>query len=245
MKKSVWKIPIKEYRRLFDIPEHSNIRPSNPTDRCEIFAKTTAGRCFSSVPCGIIEPSKVHFEIHDYEVCMKTIGENIAAFRKDKKLTQEELAEIMSVTAQAISKWECNSSYPDVMVMEQLAKVLGVTVDEILHGKQEMPVLKQAEPDVIDRRILLIHVETKPDDDEDEDDKTEVNLRFPFAMIRTMKNYSFLEKLFDSLDISDVVSDNGILETLYSILENGLTGPVMDVDTNEVHTLIEVIDHEA
>ena len=38
---------------------------------------------------------------------MKTIGENIAYFRKQKKMTQEDLAEKMSVTAQAVSKWEC------------------------------------------------------------------------------------------------------------------------------------------
>ncbi len=42
---------------------------------------------------------------------MKTIGENIAYFRKQKKMTQEELAEKMSVTAQAVSKWECEISH--------------------------------------------------------------------------------------------------------------------------------------
>ena len=55
---------------------------------------------------------------------MNTIGENIAYFRKQKKMTQEELAEKMSVTPQAVSKWECNSSYPDITVMHALAKML-------------------------------------------------------------------------------------------------------------------------
>ena len=42
---------------------------------------------------------------------MNTIGRNIAYFRKQKNMTQEELAEKMSVTAQAISKWECEISH--------------------------------------------------------------------------------------------------------------------------------------
>ena len=80
---------------------------------------------------------------------MKTIGENIAYYRKQKKLTQEGLAEILSVTAQAVSKWECDSSYPDITVMSNLAKTLGVTVDDILTGEQKIPEVKEAEPEKI------------------------------------------------------------------------------------------------
>ena len=57
---------------------------------------------------------------------MNTIGQNIAYFRKQKNMTQEELAEKMSVTAQAISKWECDASYPDIITVQALSKVLFV-----------------------------------------------------------------------------------------------------------------------
>ena len=42
---------------------------------------------------------------------MNTIGSRIAYFRKQKQMTQEELAERLSVTAQAVSKWECEISH--------------------------------------------------------------------------------------------------------------------------------------
>ena len=70
---------------------------------------------------------------------MKTIGENIAYFRKKNKLTQEELAEKLSVTSQAVSKWECDTSYPDITSMQTLAKTLGVTVDELINGELQLP----------------------------------------------------------------------------------------------------------
>ena len=170
---------------------------------------------------------------------MKTIGENIAVFRKEKKLTQEELAEMMAVTAQAVSKWECDSSYPDVLMIERLAKTLDVTVDEILHGKTEMPVLKEAESAVIDRRILYIH--TKIEDSDDPEDTTEANLRLPVIMFSAMQKGGFWKEL---LDIDDC-EISGIMETLRSVIESGLTGPILDVRTGETSVSIEVIDHEA
>ena len=45
---------------------------------------------------------------------MKTIGQNIAGYRKEKGITQETLAEICSVTPQAVSKWENDVSYPEI-----------------------------------------------------------------------------------------------------------------------------------
>ena len=62
----------------------------------------------------------------------KTIGENIKAQRKQKKLTQEELAELVGVTPQAVSRWEREVGYPDIAQIVPLAKVFGVSTDEIL-----------------------------------------------------------------------------------------------------------------
>lgn len=69
----------------------------------------------------------------------KNIGEIISSLRKDKKLTQSELADKMNVTDKAVSKWERNISCPDVNSIPKLAEILGVTVDELLNApnKQE------------------------------------------------------------------------------------------------------------
>lgn len=68
---------------------------------------------------------------------MKTIGQNIAGYRKEKGITQETLAEICSVTPQAVSKWENDVSYPDITLLKPLARVFGVSVDELLDDGSE------------------------------------------------------------------------------------------------------------
>lgn len=61
-----------------------------------------------------------------------TLGKNIKAFRKNKGFTQEELADLLNITPQAVSKWESESSLPDVSMLIPLAQVLGVTTDALL-----------------------------------------------------------------------------------------------------------------
>ena len=60
---------------------------------------------------------------------MKTIGQNIARFRKEKGITQEQLSEICGVTPQAVSKWEKGLSEPD---METLIKILKEQKSDII-----------------------------------------------------------------------------------------------------------------
>lgn len=75
----------------------------------------------------------------------RKMGGFIAALRKEKGLTQRELAERLHVTNKAVSKWELNRSLPDSAILEALAQALGVTVDELLAGERrpkEAPALK-------------------------------------------------------------------------------------------------------
>ena len=75
-----------------------------------------------------------------------TIGKRIAALRREKGLKQDELAEKLGVSAQAVSKWENDQTCPDISLLPLLAKTLGVTVDELLSGKQENPPAVQIVP---------------------------------------------------------------------------------------------------
>ena len=63
----------------------------------------------------------------------KTMGETIAELRKDRGMTQKELAEQMNVTDKAVSKWERDLSCPDIHSIPKLAEVLGVSVEELMH----------------------------------------------------------------------------------------------------------------
>ena len=65
----------------------------------------------------------------------KKIGEFIVEKRKAKNLTQQELADKLCVTVQAISKWECGKGIPDSSLMLNLASELGISVTELLCGE--------------------------------------------------------------------------------------------------------------
>ncbi len=64
------------------------------------------------------------------------IGKFIAKCRKEKKLTQAQLAERLSITDRAVSKWETGKSMPDSSIMLELCEILGITVNELLSGEE-------------------------------------------------------------------------------------------------------------
>ena len=67
----------------------------------------------------------------------ETMGKIIAAKRKELGMTQLDLAEKMGVTDKAVSKWERDLSYPDVNSLPKLAKLFGMSVDELMQLKTE------------------------------------------------------------------------------------------------------------
>jgi len=73
------------------------------------------------------------------EQLKEQIGINIAQLRKEKGLTQAELAQKLNYSDKAVSKWERGESVPDVLTMIQMAQELGVRVDELIYGREERP----------------------------------------------------------------------------------------------------------
>ena len=65
---------------------------------------------------------------------MYDLGKNIARLRKANKMTQEDLASQIGVSAQALSKWENGNNMPDIMMLPTLAKIFGVKVDDLFSG---------------------------------------------------------------------------------------------------------------
>ena len=62
-------------------------------------------------------------------------GELIREARKAKNYTQSELGDMLGVTNKAISRWECGDSFPDVGVLENLAQILGLKIQDIVTGE--------------------------------------------------------------------------------------------------------------
>ena len=78
----------------------------------------------------------------------KTLGMMIAELRKEKGMTQLELAEKMGVTDKAVSKWERDLSCPDINSLPNLAEILGVSVDELMQIKREAENPKQSPKEI-------------------------------------------------------------------------------------------------
>lgn len=64
---------------------------------------------------------------------MELIGKKIRTLRKNKNMTQEQLAEVLSVSSQAVSKWENNISVPDIGLLPVIARYFGITMDEFFN----------------------------------------------------------------------------------------------------------------
>ena len=67
----------------------------------------------------------------------KSLGSFIALLRKEKGLTQKQLAELLNVSDKTVSHWECDKYSPDISAIPVLADFFGVTCDEILRGERK------------------------------------------------------------------------------------------------------------
>ena len=63
------------------------------------------------------------------------IGKFISKVRKEKKITQKQLAEKLGITDRAISKWENGKSMPDLALLKPLCDILNITINELLSGE--------------------------------------------------------------------------------------------------------------
>ncbi len=92
----------------------------------------------------------------------KKTGSLIAALRKEKNCTQAQLAEMLNVSNRTVSKWENGDGFPDITTLPAIAKVLGVTVDELLAGekapKQETADFKVTEIENKDNLLNLFKI---------------------------------------------------------------------------------------
>lgn len=77
---------------------------------------------------------------------MEKFGERLAALRKERGLSQEDLAEKLQLIRQTISKWETGASKPDLELLVRLAELLNVSVDGMLGRETRSAAKKKADP---------------------------------------------------------------------------------------------------
>lgn len=75
---------------------------------------------------------------------MNKVSTNIKALRKERNLTQDQLAEKLNVTRQAVSNWENGKTQPDVDTLVKLAQVLEISVENLIYGDQTKTLLRRS-----------------------------------------------------------------------------------------------------
>lgn len=101
---------------------------------------------------------------------LNAIGESIRRNRKQKGMTQEALAQMLGVSAQAVSKWETGQSAPDIGLLLPLAKALGIGVNDLLGGsrRQELEKKFQSSVPLGEELALLVSLEALEEYPDDE-----------------------------------------------------------------------------
>ena len=153
-----------------------------------------------------------------------TIGKRIAHLRKEKGLTQEELASHMGVSPQAVSKWENDQTCPDISALPKLSKLLGVTVDELLEGKAETPAVRVLPPEQRkDPKDMMLRITV----DSAEGDKIRVNL--PIALVEVAMEIGMEMPQINGNDALKGVDLKKILDMVHL----GLVGNLVEVESAE------------
>ena len=153
----------------------------------------------------------------------QTLGKRIAALRREKELTQDALAEMLGVSPQAVSKWENDQTCPDISLLPKLARELGVTVDELLSGKQETAPLVQMvpEPQRKDISAMMLRVVV----DSADGDKVRVNL--PMALVQAAMEIGMGMPEINGSDALKNINWAQILE----LVRQGAVGNLVEVES--------------
>lgn len=165
----------------------------------------------------------------------ESIGNRIAKYRKAKGLTQEELANRVGVSSQAVSKWENDASCPDISLLPQLCQTLGISSDELLIGKtNEVRLLPAQHRKSLDALTLRVRVDSA------EGDKVRVNLPMSLVKIALEMGVEILPNLqgMEGMDALRNLDMNKIID----LVERGLIGKIVEIESAKGDTVEVVVE---
>lgn len=153
----------------------------------------------------------------------ETLGKRIGRLRRAKEMKQDDLAKMLDISPQAVSKWENDQTCPDISLLPKLAQILGVSLDELLsESAPEQPavrLLPQDQRKDIKEMLLRIVIDSA------EGDKVRINV--PMALVQialdtgiSMPQISGNEAL-KNIDLSKIIA----------LVQQGAVGNLVEVET--------------
>lgn len=152
----------------------------------------------------------------------ESFGQRFQRLRKAKGFTQEQIAERVNISYQAVSKWENDISSPDISILGELANILEVTVDELLGRVDPTKVTLVEEPQRKDLKNMVLKIIVN------EKNGNKVNVKLPILLIKTF------------LDSGTPISINGNkslenidFKQIFDLVEQGVVGELVSIESND------------
>lgn len=160
----------------------------------------------------------------------ESIGNRISKYRREKGLTQEELAAKLGVSSQAVSKWENDASCPDISLLPQLCRTLGISTDELLTGNNnEVKLVPVEQRKSLDELTLRVKVNSA------QGDKVKVNL--PMSLVKICLELGVeITPQMTGIESMKSVDLNKIMD----LAERGLIGKLVEIESAD-GDIVEVV----
>ncbi len=158
----------------------------------------------------------------------ETFGQRITRLRKEKGLTQNDIAERVNVTSQAVSKWENDQATPDIDILVKLSEIYDISLDELL-GKEKHSTVLTNKPNKKDFDSMILKITIL-----DVKDGDKVNINLPLALVRVFTNQEG--------DKVNILNGNKALENIdfkqiIELVENGVVGELVNIESGDGDTI--------
>lgn len=161
----------------------------------------------------------------------ETFGKRFAHLRKEKGLTQDDIALKVNISPQAVSKWENDLSMPDISILVDLADILDVTLDELL-GKTPKHTASLIENENKDINKMTLKIKVLSTDG----DKVNINLPIPLikACIETGMQ---IPQINGSSSLSSID-----FTQIYELIKQGVIGELVSIESSNGDTVVIVVE---
>ena len=150
----------------------------------------------------------------------ESFGQRFARLRKSKGYTQEQIAERVNISYQAVSKWENDISSPDISILGELANILDVTIDELLGrvDPHKVELVEEAQRKELKNMLLKIIVDSRDGD--------KVNIKLPMLIIKT-----FLDSGMPISINGNKSLENVDFKQIFDLVEQGVIGELVNIES--------------
>ncbi len=161
----------------------------------------------------------------------ETFGQRLSRLRKNLGLKQEDIAEKVNISAQAVSKWENDLSAPDISTLPILADILNVSLDELL-GREvlQTKVVPVGERKDIGSMILTINISSV------DGDKVKINL--PISIIKLCLDTG---KELPNINGNDSLN-NIDFNQIFMMIEAGVIGKLIEIESSDGDTVYITVE---